>query len=107
MPVFALEPVGPVPLHHLRALEVAQVTDQTIEAIADAVAARLAGQQVRPLYTPRTLASRLGVHERTARQYMLDGKVRSFKLGEGDKAPIRATPEAVDEYIARQLERSG
>lgn len=71
------------------------------QVIAEAVVARLAEQPpARPLYSPKTLAERLSLSERTARQLMLDGKVASFKLGEGEKAPLRATPEAVDEYLA-------
>jgi hypothetical protein len=74
--------------------------------IADAVVDRL-GHGDRPLYSPKTLAVRLNVSERTARQKMLDGEVKSFKLGDGDKAPIRATAEAVDEYLARMQGGAG
>jgi hypothetical protein len=75
--------------------------DPWAEKIAEAVARRLNPQEDRALYSPKTLAVRLNVSERTARQKMLDGDVESFKLGEGDKAPIRATAEAVDAYLAR------
>lgn len=71
-------------LHDLRALTESIV--ERIEALGDD----------RSLLTPRTLAERLALSERTARQMLIDGVIPSFVVGEGAR---RIDPRAVDAYL--------
>jgi excisionase family DNA binding protein len=79
---------GPLPL------------DEFAERIAEMTAARL--QRVvdgRPLYSPRTLAERLDMSERTVREMLARGTIPSFTVGVGGGTQRRVRPEDVDAYL--------
>jgi excisionase family DNA binding protein len=65
-----------------------------LEGLAALVAARLTDD--RPLLSPRALGQRLGVSERTARDLIQSGRLRSVKVG-GSR---RVEPAEVDRYVA-------
>jgi excisionase family DNA binding protein len=65
-----------------------------LDALAKAVAVRMADD--RPLLSPRALGQRLGVSERTARDLIQSGRLRSVKVG-GSR---RVEPAEVDRYVA-------
>jgi excisionase family DNA binding protein len=74
------------------------LTSADVEAIADAVAARrTAKADDRPFYSPRSLAARLGVTDRTLRTLTANGTIPSYKI-EGSR---RYAPADVDAYLAR------
>ncbi len=73
------------------------LTRADVEAIADAVAARPLHVDARPFYSPRSLAQRLGVTDRTLRTLTANGTIPSYKI-EGSR---RYAPADVDAYLAR------
>jgi excisionase family DNA binding protein len=81
------------------------MTDSTFDVeafkreIADEVVARLrAERDERPLLSPKELAARLGISDRTARSMIESGALPSVKVG----GLRRVEAGAVDEYLARQ-----
>ena len=78
------------------------------DLIADAVVARLREElDTRPLLTPKTLAERLAVSERTARELLGQGVIPSFTVGEpGKETGRRIRPADVDAYIAARERES-
>jgi excisionase family DNA binding protein len=58
---------------------------------------RVAEQDRRAFFTPRTLAAYLAVSERTVRQMVADGRIPSYRI-EGAR---RISAEDVDAYLAR------
>jgi excisionase family DNA binding protein len=67
--------------------------------VADEVVARLrAERDDRPLLSAKTLAVRLDISERTARQMIADKVLPSVKTG----GLTKVEPAAVDAYLARQ-----
>ena len=63
----------------------------------DAARDRLRAVDLRPFLTPRTLADRLAISERTARQMLADGRIASYRIAgcrRGDVADL-------DAYLAR------
>lgn len=75
------------------------LTSADVEAIAEAVAARSrpTHADARPFYTPRSLAARIGVTDRTLRTLTANGTIPSYKI-EGSR---RYAPADVDAYLAR------
>lgn len=75
--------------------------DRLAEAVAAKVAERLNDHDDRPLLTPRDLAARLGIAERTAKGLLYPvekAQIRSFMVG-GQR---RVAPADVDRYVAAQ-----
>jgi excisionase family DNA binding protein len=67
--------------------------------ITDSVVAALrAERDERPLLSPKELAVRLGISDRTARSMIASGALPSVKVG----GLTKVEPGAVDEYLARQ-----
>ena len=60
-------------------------------------ALRVAKQDLRPFFTPRTLALYLSISERTVRQMLADRRIESYKV-EGQR---RIDQVDVDAYLAR------
>ena len=60
-------------------------------------AVRVTKHQLRPFFTPKTLAEYLSVSERTIRQMLADGRIPSYRV-EGVR---RIDPHDVDAYLAR------
>jgi excisionase family DNA binding protein len=61
---------------------------------------------VRPMYTPSTLATRLGISERQVYR-LLDGEdpiIPSFKLGHRQR---RIDPDVVEAYLATLTDKEG
>lgn len=56
--------------------------------------------QLRPFFTPRTLAEYLSISERTVRQMLADGRIPSYKI-EGLR---RVDPTDVDRYLQASKE---
>jgi excisionase family DNA binding protein len=52
---------------------------------------------LRPFYTPRTLAQRLSLSERQARRLIADGDIPSYRV----RGSRRVDPDDVDKYLAR------
>lgn len=75
-----------------------------VAELADALAGLLAERlDVRPLLTPKTLAERLAVSERTARELLLQGVIPSFTVGEpGKETGRRIRPADAEAYIERR-----
>jgi excisionase family DNA binding protein len=70
---------------------------EDLAAIADAVAERLAPRDDRPLLSQRQVAERLGVSERTVRDLLASGELRSFKV----RGTRKVHPVDVDALIGR------
>jgi excisionase family DNA binding protein len=51
-----------------------------------------------PFFTPRTLAERLSISERTVRQMLIDGRIASYRIG-GSR---RVAPADLEAYLAKQ-----
>lgn len=66
------------------------------EELAPLIAAELQGRE--PLYSPKTLAERLDIHERTVRQMLADGVIPSMLVSGSRKID----PVDVDRYLAAQ-----
>ena len=60
----------------------------------------VATDELRPFFTPRTLAEYLSISERTVRQMLAEGRIPSYKI-EGLR---RISPTDVDHYLQRQQE---
>ena len=75
-----------------------------IDLLADAIADRLRAPDDRPLLSPKELAQRLSVSERTARE-LVNGskgkppKIPSLVVGDGSR---RIRPADVDAYLEAQ-----
>lgn len=74
-------------------------TEIDVDELAEKIAERIQPPDDRPLLTPKTLAERLAVSERTARQMLIDGVIPSFVVGESAR---RIDPRAVDAYLAER-----
>lgn len=72
-----------------------------VDEVATAVVERMTGERhERPLYSPKTLAERLAVSERTVRQMLADNVIPSFTVG----GARRVEAAAVEEYIRSRQE---
>ena len=60
-------------------------------------ALQVAKRDLRPFFTPKTLAAYLSVSERTVRQMLADRRISSYKI-EGQR---RVDADDVDAYLAR------
>jgi len=58
--------------------------------------------QPRPLFTPKALATYLGLSERTVWQMLADGVIPSVKVNAGRAGARRIDPADVDEYLSRR-----
>jgi excisionase family DNA binding protein len=76
---------------------VRMLRSEDLAAIADAVADRLAPRDDRPLLSQRQVAERLGVSERTVRDLLASGELRSFKV----RGTRKVHPVDVDALIGR------
>jgi excisionase family DNA binding protein len=81
------------------------MTDSTFDVeafkreIADEVVARLrAERDERPLLSPKELAARLGISDRTVRSMIESGRMPSLKIG----GLTKVEPAEVDAYLDRQ-----
>lgn len=81
----------------------APVSDIDVDDLAAKIAERLKVPDERPLLSPKDLAARLAVSERTARTMIAEGpngeppKIPSFVIADGAR---RIDPRAVDAYLA-------
>ena len=66
-------------------------------------ALRVVEEQVRPFFTPKTLAAYLAISERTVRDMLAKGRIPSYKI-EGQR---RVSAEDVDHYLARHRQGRG
>jgi excisionase family DNA binding protein len=64
-----------------------------VDELAEKIAAKIGRPQ--PLYSPRTLAERLEISERTVREMLERGDIASFKVG----GARRIDPEEVERYL--------
>lgn len=79
------------------ALDEIQQSLVDLRAQTESIAARIVAlDDDRPLLTPRTLAERLAISERTARQMLIDKVIPSFVVGESAR---RIDPREVDKYV--------
>ena len=62
-------------------------------------ALRVAEQNLRPFFTPKTLAAYLSISERTARQMLADRRITSVRV-EGQR---RVTPADLEAYLGHPL----
>lgn len=60
-------------------------------------AMRIAEQNLRPFFTPKTLAAYLSISERTVRQMLADHRIASYRV-EGQR---RIDLKDVESYLAR------
>jgi len=58
------------------------------------------------LLTIRDVADRLGVSERTIRRKIRQRELRTVKLGQGEKAPVRIEVEELARFIAKAHDRA-
>lgn len=80
------------------------MTSGDVDRFAQAVVDRLrAERDDRPLLSPKELASRLGVSERTARELIGAGTIPSVTVAKGAR---RVEQAAVDAYLAARREAS-
>lgn len=63
---------------------------------------RVADIEERPFYTPRSLAQRLALSQRTVREILREGKIPSYKV-EGAR---RIDPVDVDAYLAARRQEA-
>jgi excisionase family DNA binding protein len=68
------------------------------EITESVVAALRAERDERPLLSPKELATRLGISDRTARSMIESGRMPSLKIG----GLTKVEPAEVDAYLARQ-----
>ena len=61
-------------------------------------------QTAAPLLNAAQVAERLNLSEKTVRKRMTSGELPVVRLGEGPKAPVRVTEEALEAYIGRRDE---
>ena len=59
-------------------------------------------EETAPVWSPKDIAARLGVHPRTAASYCLRGLIPHIRLGDGPRAQIRAAPADVRAFIEAQ-----
>lgn len=82
------------------------VGDDEVDQLADAIAGRLAERlDVRPLFSPKSLAKHLGISERVVRE-MIRGpnpELESFLVGDRNR---RISAAEVDRYLASRQDRS-
>ena len=83
-------------------LSIPEGLDVLIEVLAEAVAQRLANRSTEPakLLGVREAAARLGVSERTIRELVATGELRSLRVGRRRLVPV----DAIADYV-RGIER--
>lgn len=65
-------------------------------------AIRIVKQDLRPFFTPKTLAAYLSISERTVRYMLAGGKIPSYRV-EGQR---RIDPADVEAYLAKNRDRA-
>jgi excisionase family DNA binding protein len=80
----------------------AETEDTYVQGLAQEIAAALAPLlDIRPLLTTHQAAERLGVSERTVRNMLERGELRSIIVSEGSR---RIEPTEIDRYVASRRE---